>query len=57
MPPGKGVTRDTAAAEPLAIANPPRLPDPELEHRPVAAPELRIGGIQREAPATNVATM
>jgi hypothetical protein len=34
-----------------------RLPDPERERRPVAAPELRMGGVQREAPATNVATM
>src|SRR5262249_58543226 len=34
-----------------------RLPDPELECRRVLAPELRVGGAQREAPATNVATM
>jgi hypothetical protein len=33
------------------------LPDLELERRLVLAPELRIGGVQREAPATNVATM
>jgi hypothetical protein len=33
------------------------LPDPELERRQVVAPELRIALVQREAPATNVATM
>jgi hypothetical protein len=34
-----------------------RLPDLELERGQVLAPELRIGGVQRKAPATNVATM
>jgi hypothetical protein len=33
------------------------MPDPELERRAVRAPELRIAGVQREAPATKVATM
>jgi hypothetical protein len=33
------------------------LPDPELERGQVLAPELRIGEAQREAPATNVATI
>jgi hypothetical protein len=31
--------------------------DLELERGQVPTPELRIGEVQREAPATNVATM
>jgi len=55
--PGKGVTRDTAAAQHLQSRTHPDCPIRGSSTEGLRRPNSGSGWVQREAPATKVATM